>query len=125
MKKKSKKMNYNRHQIKQQLEAFRIGIKYQCIVCRSRDKQDSISMMAFATKCCIINKCINNTNKPFNNDSKSNNETMDNIEFDNKGINFSFCGHFVHKSCHDTYIKQIQLAHNNGQHYTGEVVLIY
>ncbi len=50
--KKSKKMNYNRHQIKQQLEAVRIGIKYQCIVCCSGDKQDSISLMAFATKCC-------------------------------------------------------------------------
>ena len=39
---------------KEQKEAHGVGVKYQCIVCRSRERQDEMAMMAFGTKCGIV-----------------------------------------------------------------------
>ena len=94
-----------------------IGTNYECIVCKSRDRQHSMALIAFAINSRLGFQTLNNDSKAFD-DSKY--VESDKIPYHLRGINLNFCGHCVHYECYSKYIKQLNDKSLNGEYYFGQ-----
>eukprot|EP01084_Bolivina_argentea_P086910 157038_1 len=105
---------------KEKSESFGIGINNHCIVCKSKEGQNTMFMMGFVKKCSLLYRCIDNKYEINNNNLEIENEKYLSTR---KGMNFTFCGHFVHKQCYDTFIINKVRSHYRHEHYYGRGTL--